>query len=122
MAADPVGPSRKSERVLTRAAVHRSPGDPAIRRNDIGPEPPPVRRTRGIEGTNGLPAQTESHHVLLHSHAVQLRGLWADPVERLPVLQHLGSHRRGYGSAFQFLIPRIDQPHAGLLSEFDSEV
>src|SRR5436190_16252883 len=32
--------SRKSKGVLTRAAVHRSPRDPAIRRNDIGSESP----------------------------------------------------------------------------------
>src|SRR4051794_28597408 len=122
MAANAVVSSGKRERVLTRAAVHRSPSDPAIRRNDIGTEPPPVGRTRSIEGTNGFPAQPESHHVFLHGYPVQLRGLRTDTGERLPVFQDLDPHRRGHGSAFQFLIPRIDEPHAGLLSEFGSEV
>src|SRR2546422_4604893 len=32
-----------------------------------------------------------------HGHAVQLRGLRADPGERLPVFQDLVAHRRGHG-------------------------
>src|SRR5262249_7702305 len=122
LAANAVVTSRKSERVLTRAAIHRSPGDPAICRNDIWTQPPAVSRTRSIEGTNGFPAQPESHHVLLHGHPVQLRGLRADCGERLPVFQDLDAHRRCEGGSFQFLIPRIDEPHAGFLSEFGSEV
>src|SRR4051794_20549260 len=122
MTANAVVSSRKSERGLARAAVHGSPGDAAIRRNDIGTEPPSIGRTRSIEGANGLPAQPESHHVFLHGHPVQLRSLRAEPGERLPVFQDLDAHRRGDGSAFQFLIPRIDEPHAGLLSDFGSEV
>src|SRR6185369_13751209 len=79
-------------------------------------------RTRSVERADGLPAQAERHHVLLHRYGIQLWSLRPDFGECLPVFQDLFTHRRGQRSAFQFPIPRIDEPHAGLLSEFGSEV